>query len=403
MTEAEIKDLVERYSRAACTGEEAAIVEGWFNDFARKTVDDKPAPDFERIGPELWARIKPQPASRKLHVDLKYMVAVAAAVATIVFGVWFFSPSRHGDNGRHPELVSGSDIAPGKNGATITLSTGEVIRLSEAKKGVIIDPTSLTYDDGSEIASEAAQPRNDGRDGQSRNDGRGGQSRNDGRGGGTGFSLKTETVVQMTATTTKGQTYEFTLPDGTHIFLNADSKITFPSQFSGKERKILLEGEAYFVVKHDEKQPFRVASVGLDGKQQIVEDIGTEFNINAYRDEASIKTTLVEGSARVNETMLSPNQQATNRGGAIKLSQVNAADVAAWKNNKFIFDNDDIRYIMRQVSRWYNVEVIYKEVPNTKFGGTVSRFDNISSVLGILEAAGGVTFKLEGRRVYVGR
>ena len=145
--------------------------------------------------------------------------------------------------------------------------------------------------------------------------------------------------------------------------------------------------------------PFKVESTG-----QIVEDIGTEFNINAYADERSTKTTLVEGSAKVNEVILKPNQQSSLNGTHIKVENVDPELAIAWKNNQFIFEQDDIRYIMRMISRWYNVEIVYQgELPITTFSGAVSRFANVSEVLRPLESTGQVKFKIEGMKIFVSR
>ncbi|MEJ2883212.1 FecR family protein [Pedobacter sp. GR22-6] len=389
-------DLLERYINGNCTPEEKLYVDLWLdtqyvenNEWDKMTDEHKKAfmiALFGDINKEIGLKEK---SAVELWPRIRLAAGIAAAVATIVFGVWFFSPSRHSDNDRHPELVSGSDIAPGRSGATITLANGEVIQLSEAKKGVIIDPTSLTYDDGSEIASEAAQPRNDE------------------RGGGRHPELVSGS--QLTASTAKGQTYEFTLPDGSHVFLNADSRIIFPSQFSGKERKILLEGEAYFVVKHNQKQPFRVESKG-----QIVEDIGTEFNINAYADESSVKTTLVEGSARVISSAgradamsvtLMPNQQASLLNGKLKVKMVDPESATAWKSGILLFNSMPLEELMRQVARWYDVEVVYENesLKQHPMEGSVSKYSNVSRIMKTIENTGAVKFKITGRKIVVSK
>jgi len=389
MKDEEVKELLDKYFAGTCTPGEKVLVERAYNLQDSKNGGAIDEARLEALKAEVWNRlefgaardynavseldVKPVKAARPLWPRIRIAASIAAAVATIVFGVWFFTTPRHLDHDRHPELVSGSDIAPGKNGATITLANGAVIALDGNKKGVIVGD-ELKYDDG-EILK---------------------QVQDDDR-----LSSKAQ---NLTASTAKGQTYEFTLPDGTHVFLNADSKISFPSQFSGKERKIFLEGEAYFVVTHDEKQPFRVESEG-----QVVEDIGTEFNVNAYRNELSVKTTLVEGSARVipdkaaQSVVLKPNQQSVLTGAQrIAVTEANITEATAWKDGYFRFYDENIENIMKQLARWYNIEVSYEgKVTTEGFTGRVSRSKNISQALMMLEKTKGVHFRIEGRRVTV--
>lgn len=303
-----------------------------------------------------------QPKKAKL---LPKLVAIAAALALIVSGIWFYA----GNPTLNPnsEIANQSNIKPGKNTATITLPDGSSMQLSDAKTGVVIDASKIKYSDGSTLEGDTSSSR---------------------------------LLNGMTSIATpRGGTYQVVLPDGTQVFLNADSKLEFPGKFFGGERRVKLTGEAYFVVVHNSKMPFKVESAG-----QIVEDIGTEFNINAYADERSTKTTLVEGSAKVNEVILKPNQQSSLNGTRIKVENVDTELFIAWKNNQFIFEHDDIRYIMRMISRWYNVEIVYQgELPVTTFSGAVSRFANVSEVLRPLESTGQVKFKIEGMKIFVSR
>ncbi|MEJ2884785.1 FecR family protein [Pedobacter sp. GR22-6] len=385
MQREEIAQLVQRYLNDTATAEELERLNDWYHSASEDNqvwfaeVRNEEAllrvAMYSRIAKQLG--IEEVPGNRGTRLWPWMGVAAAAALATIVFGLWFFTGDREILKQVQDDVVW-NDIAPGKSGATITLSTGEVIQLSEAKKGVIVDPTSLTYDDGSK---------------------------------GTDFSLKTETTVQMTASTAKGQTYEFSLSDGTHVFLNSDSKIKFPAQFSGKERRIFLQGEAYFVVKHNEQQPFRVESKGADGKSQVVEDIGTEFNINAYADESSIKTTLVEGEAAVyagagpksSAVSLKPKQQASFANARIAIKAIDPEEAIAWKNGDFIFRDESLENIMQQVARWYDVEVVYSEekLKSIKLGGFVSRDKPISAVLRMMSLTKRVKFEVKGKQIKV--
>jgi ferric-dicitrate binding protein FerR (iron transport regulator) len=193
------------------------------------------------------------------------------------------------------------------------------------------------------------------------------------------------------------------LPDGTKVWLNAASSIRYPAAFTGNERMVEVKGEAYFEVMHNDKMPFKVKAGG-----EIVQDIGTRFNINAYDDEPSMKTTLVEGSVKImwklqQPITLAPGQQIeADKSGQITLNRdADIEEAIAWKNGKFEFDNTDLATILRQVSRWYDVDITYKDdLGTTKFGGGISRNLNLSAILHLLESTG-AHFTLDKRVIIV--
>ncbi len=183
------------------------------------------------------------------------------------------------------------------------------------------------------------------------------------------------------------------MPDGSKVWLNAQSSITFPTAFNGKERIVKITGEALFEVSHNAKQPFKVQT-----QKQTIEDIGTIFNVNAYADEPTTKTTLIAGKVKVNDMLLTPGQQTD--GSHIKT--VNTKRYTAWKSGDFYFEDDSIQTVMRQLSRWYNIEITYEgNITKDGFNAQISRSKNISAILHILENTKGVHFKIEGRRVTV--
>jgi len=194
------------------------------------------------------------------------------------------------------------------------------------------------------------------------------------------------------------------LSDGSKVWINSASSLRYPTAFTGNERKVELTGEAYFEVAHNPAKPFRVAS-----RNQTVEVLGTHFNINAYDDEPAIKTTLLEGKVKVtaanNEVrFLQPGQQSALSTGAFTVSAVETDEAVAWKNGQFMFENDNIQYIMRTLSRWYDVDVEYSgAIPDDTFGGGTSRFKNVSEVLNVLQLTGKVHFKIEGRKIIVSK
>lgn len=371
------ENLFKRYQSGEATLEEQAIVEDYIlnNEFTPLFLTEA---ELEAVKVKLGKRIGEIPFAERQEVVLEPVdlargklkskfpiwLASAAAVAAIVFGVWFFN--YRGEilrDALDDKSVVVNDIAPGKNGATITLGNGKVIQLSDAKSGVVIGQ-DLKYSDG-EILRDA---------------------------------LDDKGAEDMTASTTKGQTYEFTLPDGSKVWLNAASSIEFPSSFVGlKERKIVLKGEAYFEVFKNKLQAFVVSS-----KNQDVKVLGTHFNISSYDDEGSVKTTLLEGSVKVNDVVLKPGQQSVLEAGKIAVENVDTEEAVAWKNGKFVFEYESIESVMRKLARWYNVDVVYEGSMGEKtFSGSISRSDNISKILEKITYTQNVHFKIEGRRITV--
>ena len=332
----------------------------------------------------IWAKIQqrlesakaPKKKEFKVLQRIHYKVAAAATIA-LVFGIWFYT-SHYPEGSATTKNFLTNDIAPGKTGATLTLSNGKTIVLGGEKDG--------------KLAEEAGISISKTKDGQL-------EYTISGTAGSTEGKMNT-------LSTAVGQTYILNLPDHSRVYLNAASSLTYPSSFSGsKIRHVELSGEGYFEIAEDKAHPFVVVSLG-----QQVEVLGTHFNINAYQNEPALKTTLMEGSVRVSNTsgkqflVLKPGQQSILTVDGIQVTKVDTDLAIAWKNNEFMFENESIENIMRMVERWYNVEVIYIGArPTERFVGVVSRFDNVSKVLQLLESTGGVNFKIEGRKIYVSK
>jgi len=211
--------------------------------------------------------------------------------------------------------------------------------------------------------------------------------------------------AQHTITTPTGAQFEVLLPDGTAVWLNAESSLKFPETFvSVDARRISLTGEAYFEVAHDKTKPFYVSSKGQD-----IQVLGTHFNVNAYGNEKSVKTTLLEGSLRVTSktdqqsVLLKPQEQAILDGNTLSVNSLKADDTASWKDGEYIFRNMPMEDVMRTVERWFGVKVSYQndQVKKSLLGGTIVLSANLSDVLEILELSAGVQFKIEGRSVTV--
>jgi hypothetical protein len=325
---------------------------------------------------EIYQQIISHPADKTIIKKLWPKVLIAAAIVTIIAsaGIWLIK-NRDELASVQQNVEAKNDIAPGKQGATLTLASGKKIRLSDAANGELVKEAGviITKSANGELVYEIKV-------------------------------VTTEPNQLNTLTTAKGETYQVRLPDGSLVWLNAASSLTYSATLNERGvRRVKLDGEAYFEIAKDKLHPFVVET----GKQEV-EVLGTHFNVNSYPDEPGIKTTLLEGSVKVGVngnqfSILKPGEQSqASNNGKIIVQAIDTELAVAWKNNQFIFEDDDIEFIMRMVERWYNVEVIYQgNKPVKKFWGAVSRFDNISSVLRILEKTGGAKFKIEGRKVYV--
>ncbi len=320
-----------------------------------------PEADWKRI----WDGIQEakKPVAKTIPIRRrKVWLSAAAVLLLIAAGTTYFVSQKTNEK---PVIAAGSfkgDIAaPGINKATLTLANGKKIILDSIGKG------SLAFA-GAASASKIG-------DGQ------------------LVYNNSTAIVEYHTLANPKGsKPVELELPDGSIAWLNAASSITFPTAFNGSTREISITGEAYFEVTHNAKQPFIVNA----GNQQI-EDIGTSFNVNAYTDEAGIKTTLVEGSVKINNAVLRPGQQYLS--GKVETADLDAD--LAWKNGLFVFNSVGIETVMRQVARWYDLEVVYegKKTGDT-FGGGITRSASLNQVLEILQSSK-VHFRLEGRKLMV--
>ena len=270
----------------------------------------------------------------------------------------------------------GNDVLPGGNKAMLTLSDGSTISLEDAQQG------SLAQQGGSQVFKSA--------------DGELAYNKNGQQG---------EEIQYNTLTTPLGGQYRITLPDGTSVWLNAGSSLRYPTAFTGKDRKVELKGEGYFDVAKNATQPFYVMlNNGVE-----VRVLGTQFNVNAYSDEKNIATTLVEGAVLIKNNeianVLQPGQQSLAGQNDNSLKLVKNADIAAvtaWKEGVFKFNDADIETVMKQLSRWYDIEIVYEGNPVKEyFNGTIPRNVPVSKVLELLELTGLVHFKIEGKRIIV--
>ena len=266
-------------------------------------------------------------------------------------------------------------ILPGGNKAMLTLADGSKIALDQAQKGLLAKQgkTAISKTDDGQL------------------------SYNQG-------ASKTNLSAMNMVTTPRGGQYQIVLPDGTRAWLNASSSLQFPIAFTGKERVVRLTGEAYFEVAKNKQMPFKVIMNGVK-----VEVLGTHFNVMSYADEPAIKTTLLEGAVKMtnNENqpvLLKPGQQASYSpsDGRMQVKTVNIDNVISWQKGYYVFKAESIKSIMRNISRWYDVEMEYKgNLEGKVFSGKISRYKNISELLKLLELTEDVHFEIKERRVTV--
>ena len=314
---------------------------------------------------------------RKLRRWLPYVAAVvlAFAVGILIYQVG----SRQSAVGN----LAAADIAPGGNRATLKLADGQTIDLSAEQSGIIVAANGILYNNGDSLVGNW----------------QGAVGKESSTGTEKG-SLATDYYVLSTP---KGGTYQITLPDGSKVWLNAASTLKYPSRFSADERLVEVSGEAYFSVVRDESKPFKVASNG-----QQIEVLGTEFNISAYGDEAEIKTTLVEGAVEIVNLQsnivnkLKPGEQSIIREAATDIRKVDIECHTAWKNGYFYFKHTPFEEVMRQLSRWYDVEVVYKaNIPQDTFSGEMDRDLTLNAVLKLLNASAVQVQIADGNRLIV--
>lgn len=319
-------------------------------------------------------RFKEQkPVRRLFSTPVKW----AAAVLIIMAGAWWY----HLQNGKSADQTltaqnQKTELPPGGDKAVLVLGNGSKIILDNSAEGQLAQQQDATiYKSG---IGQIVYKQTKSQPGQK------------------------QLPVYNTLRTPRGGQYRLELPDGTTVWLNAASSITYPTAFIGTERVVKVEGEAYFEVAKDKTKPFQVE---INNMRIVV--LGTHFNVNAYDDEPSANTTLMEGSVKLkkgdDQYLLQPGQQAQlDRDGALKIvNDIDPEQILAWKNGFFSFRHTDLKTVMRQIARWYNVTIEYRgEIPDMKFGGDFPRSANAETVLKILEESK-LHFTVEGKKIIV--
>ncbi len=367
MEKEKFNQLIDRTLAGTATPEEQVLLESYYHQLTQGRTELEPE-EMVRLRTVVLDKILRQTTKQSvpMHRNVWVRYAAAAVVLFAIATTYLLLNNKTPTPALSQAERFKNDIAPGRTGAILTLANGQSILLDTAKNGNILGHFSK---------------------------------------GDSVLSVQTTIAQYATLSTPEARTEKLQLGDGTTVYLNASSSIRFPTVFTkGSPRIVEITGEAYFEVKHNAAMPFRVKLP--DGS--VVEDLGTSFNINAYGNEGAIKTTLVEGAVNISNNgatiTLKPGDQAATQNG--KFSTVLNFDMdqtLAWKNGLFTYNGADMETIMRQVSRWYGVEVAYEDKIEDEFVADLPRDVPISKLLNALEGTGKVHFKIEGKKITVSK
>jgi len=368
--------LYEKYISGNCSPEETERLYA-FNDGFELINGDHPSATEQESGDRIRTQLQEmmEPPVRPLFPYPNLFKIAAVLLVTAGLGFFFYQRDVRVRNQDKVTLKAAQPIVPGRPSATLTLANGTTLNLNDVKNGVITSSASLsiTKSDQQSICYTSAKTRN----------------------------LNTD--EKNTITVPRGGSYTINLPDGTKVWMNSASALTYPVNFSGKTRTVQLRGEAYFEVAKNKALPFIVES-----QNTKVEVLGTHFNVKAYENDPSVQTTLLEGSVRFSNAargiILKPGEQgeALRNNAQLITRTVNTNQAMSWKNGYFMFQESSVTEIMDQISRWYDVDVeIRGDLDQKTFGGIYSRNKDINELLKGLELTGLVHFKIEGRKIIV--
>jgi transmembrane sensor len=423
LEKAQLAELAERFLAGTATEKEKELLHEWYDTADKEEIElvFTPEPETaEAVGKRLFDGLQVviegerQENHRRRIVLARRWMAAASVIFVVVFaGGYFWNSSRSAkpEHGVAQLVKPKNDLPPGGNKARLLLGDGSVIDLAEAKNGTI------RREAGARIAKKDGKLIYDvsgGGDGSGKGDvSTGGNA--SGKGDASG---KDGTSEMNTIQTPRGGEYQVILADGTKVWLNSASSLSYPTAFRGKDRQVRLKGEAYFEVAEDKNKPFTVSVGGVQ-----VEVLGTRFDVMAYEDESAINTTLLGGAVRVTTTgtKKSTGSEGTegSKGSASRVLQageaasldrssellsvykVDTSEAVAWKDGFFQFEGVPIETVMRQLARWYDVDVEYEGRTDKHFRGTISRSENVSAVFKMLELTGAVHFSTEGKKIIV--
>jgi len=382
--------LIEKYQAGNTTKEELNQLNEWYHTFDDREAELLTGKSEDQLSADIRERlmrtIQQAPVYSLQQSRRKwYMAAAAILLVMLTATVYRLTTSDSPPaNSSLAETSAGSvvtDLAPGGNKAILRLADGSAIILDSAADGTLTEQGNIKV----EKLSNGLLAYTIGGKQLTAND----------------------AAFYNTISTPRGGQYQVTLSDGTKVWLNAASSIRFPVFFAGNERRVEITGEAYFEVAKNISKPFKVKTTASE-----IEVLGTHFNINAYDDESAVKTTLLEGMVKVStpatggkstSRFLQPGQQSgiSKEGTISVLNNADTEEALAWKNGRFQFRSADIKSILRQISRWYDVDVVYKGNVNLHFTGQLKRDEYVSKVFEKLALTGEVHFKIEGKKIIV--
>ncbi|GGC13082.1 iron dicitrate transporter FecR [Parapedobacter defluvii] len=377
MNKEEILDLLARYEAGVCSEKETATLEQWFaTQLHNHTWEWENETERQLVKRAMQRHIESQLFPKKIS-PVFTLKRIATAAAILIFcataiGIYLIRRS----SGPVEQFYISQAVAPGSNAAQLTLADGKTIWLDDAQTGTVYNQGGIAI---TKLANGGIDYQVDHR-----------------------FAKGATNEGNNTISVPRGGQYQITLPDGTKVWLNSATTLTYPVVFAGHERRVSLTGEAYFEVAKNKAMPFEV---NANGTHILV--TGTEFNVAAYADEKMVKTTLVTGRVEVacgsQKTILNPGQQALSSShSSIQTKDIDTDYAIAWVNGDFLFEDQDIRTIMKDIARWYNVDVVFEGmVPSKRFGGTYTRSKGLAELLGYLESLSGMHFNLKERRVTV--
>lgn len=381
MNQEDYINLYQRFLSGKATPQEIELLSRHEDEFDINDFDnDEHIANQETIQKRIYQQIEHKIKIRKPKKHISRLWWSVAASMFLLSGIGLYLLSQlTGKEKNKPEHFAHAQkpIVPGANKAILILGNGDLIDLDQTQNGHIAQTGSMviTKLKNGQLAYEKANPSR-----------------------GSGKEISFNTIV-----TPRGGQYQVTLPDGTSVWLNSASSLRYPTLFTGTERHVELNGEAYFEVAKNKNMPFTVEAGEVN-----VRVLGTHFNISAYNDEPSSKTTLLEGSVRLTkdhkQLTILPGQQAVSeyRSRELFTKTVNVEDVVDWKNGYFSFRKESLASAMRKIARWYDLEVIYEgKISNKLLGGSVLRTGSITEVIKMLELTEIAKFKIEGRRIIV--
>lgn len=394
-TPSRLEYLFRQYFKGNNTSEEREELLQWvcragYDDHIKALMDEvwqEVSPEYsmgdmqsEKVLKAIFS-IEEKPFRKHFNIKLRVWGAAAAVIALLFGGIWFFNSQRFSSINNQETYISSTanEKVSSNKKVMLVLGNGAKVTLDSIKNGLISmqGGTSVTKSSNKLTYNDQVQG-----------------------------PVKYNTVI-----TPRGMDYQITLPDGSRVWLNAASSLRFPTAFRGKERQVELTGEAYFEIQTDKDHPFivKLPSVSSGSERGKIKVLGTRFNIMAYADEPAIHTTLVQGAVQVargkERVVLKPGQQASmnpsQNPGKIKIKKADIAATLAWKDDLFVFHQTKLKEVLRQLTRWYDIDIVYNGNGNARLNGMISRKASLSAVLDMLKITSNLKFKREGNTITV--